>query len=103
MGDEVYAGELFRNGAAREVDWRMTASGRQPHGLPGELARSLRILVRSFRLDIASIDLRLTPDNDYLFFEINPSGQFLLLEIDAGLPLSRAVADYLARSAGGRP
>ncbi len=98
VGDEVYAGELFRADAAEAVDWRMTASGWRRHALPDELARSLRALIRSFRLDMASIDLRLTPDDDYIFFEINPSGQFLFLEIDAGLPLSRAVAHYLAHA-----
>jgi hypothetical protein len=47
---------------------------------------------------MASVDLRLTPNGEYVFFEVNPSGQFLFLEIDTGLPISAAVASYLASS-----
>jgi glutathione synthase/RimK-type ligase-like ATP-grasp enzyme len=95
VGDTVFAGELEREDAASEVDWRMTASGWEPHRLPEALAARLLSLVRAFRLDFASADLRLTPDGDYVFFEINPNGQFLFLEIDAGLPISQAFADHL--------
>ena len=38
-------------------------------------------------------------DQDYYFFEINPSGQFLFLEADAGLPVCDAVASLLIKRA----
>jgi hypothetical protein len=97
VGNTVFAGELVRENAASEVDWRMTASGWKPHRLPDAVADRLLSLVRACRLDFASADLRLTPKGDYVFFEINPSGQFLFLEIDAGLPISEAFADHLVR------
>jgi hypothetical protein len=44
------------------------------HWMPKDLIHQLQTLIRSFGLDMASIDLRLTPEGDYYFFEINPSG-----------------------------
>jgi len=58
------------------------------------------MLVRTLGLEMGSIDLRLSTSGEYVFLEINPSGQFLFLEIDAGLPVSSAVAAYLAHNSG---
>lgn len=95
VGEEVFAGELVREDADEEVDWRMTPSGWRAHELPDEVRSGLRALFREFGLETGSFDLRLTPDDDYVFFELNPSGQFLFLEIDAGLPISEALASFL--------
>lgn len=98
VGDQIFCAELWRKNR-EEVDWRMTPSGWKPHLMPKDLMDQLQTLVRYFGLDMASIDLRLTPEGDYYFFEINPSGQFLFLEIDAGLPVSDAVASLLIKRA----
>jgi hypothetical protein len=98
VGDQIFCAQLWRENR-EEVDWRMTASGWKPHSMSKDLIHQLQTLIRSFGLDMASIDLRLTPEGDYYFFEINPSGQFLFLEIDAGLPISNAVAELLIKRA----
>jgi glutathione synthase/RimK-type ligase-like ATP-grasp enzyme len=95
IGNEVFAGQLVRANADQEVDWRMTPHGWQRHELPNELGEKLLRLTQKLGLETASIDLRLTHAGDYKFFEVNPSGQFLFLEIDAGLPLSDRFAKYL--------
>ena len=38
----------------------------------------------------------LTSSGDYIFFEVNPSGQWLWIEHLTGLPISRAIAELLA-------
>ena len=40
-------------------------------------------------------DLRYNADLGYVFFELNPEGQYLWTEIEAGLPISRAIATYM--------
>ena len=97
VGERIFAGELVRPHASEEdVDWRMTASGWRPHKLPTNVGRLLRAMLNEFRLEMGSFDLRYTPDERYVFFELNPSGQFLFLEIDAGLRISEAVAETLS-------
>jgi glutathione synthase/RimK-type ligase-like ATP-grasp enzyme len=44
----------------------------------------------------AAIDLRLTPDGDHVFLEVNPAGQWLFIEQATGQPISEAIAGVLA-------
>jgi D-alanine-D-alanine ligase-like ATP-grasp enzyme len=46
-------------------------------------------------LRYGAIDLRLTPQGEYVFLEINPGGQFLFCEIHAGVPITRKLAAAL--------
>ncbi len=99
IGAATYAGELVRDDPEAEVDWRKDPYGWRPHSLPAALARALVGLVGRLGLQTGAIDLRLDRDGRYVFFEVNPSGQFLFLEIDAGLPVSAAMARHvLARA-----
>ena len=54
-------------------------------------------MTRRLGLCYGAIDLVLTPGGDYVFLEINPSGQYLWVERATGLPLTAAICDYLAR------
>jgi glutathione synthase/RimK-type ligase-like ATP-grasp enzyme len=95
VGDRVFAGELFRDSINEIVDWRMTATGWKAHELPAAVENKLVQITRRLGLVMASHDLRLGLDGAYYFIETNPSGQFLFLEIDAGLPISEAVGTTL--------
>lgn len=98
VGREVFAGELVRADINSEVDWRLTATGWRRHALPCSVASALLRLVQELGLDTASIDMRKTLTGQYVFLELNPGGQFLFLEVDAGIPLSAAFASYLAEA-----
>ena len=47
-------------------------------------------------LVFGTVDLKLTDNGEHVFLEINPQGQFLYIEILTGLPISRALAEFLA-------
>jgi hypothetical protein len=76
-------------GAARKARY-------EPYDLPGEVRSALLEMVRGLSLRFCSADLVLTPDGRHVFLDLNPNGQWLWLELDAGLPLSAAMADLLA-------
>jgi hypothetical protein len=40
--------------------------------------------------------MKLTDEGEYVFLELNPMGQYLYVEILAGLPLTAAMAELLA-------
>ena len=63
--------------------------------LPQDVVSKLRRLMVSLGLAFGTVDLKMTPEGDYVFFEVNPQGQFLYIEILTGLPLSESVADFL--------
>jgi len=76
-------------GAGKRAGWEAC-------DLPADVGRALLEMVRGLGLRFCSADLILTPDGRYVFLDLNPNGQWLWLELEAGLPLSAAMADLLA-------
>ena len=82
----------------------------EPHDLPPQIAAKLKELMHRLGLVYGAIDLRLTPEGQYVFLEINPAGQFLYIEYATGHPIAAALARALIEkplnkpvAAGGRP
>jgi glutathione synthase/RimK-type ligase-like ATP-grasp enzyme len=95
------AGELFA--AATDVrnadypqDVRFNLAAKYAsHDLPSQIAAKLLELMRRLGLVYGAIDLRLTPEGQYVFLEINPAGQFLYVERATGQPIAQALAKAL--------
>jgi len=60
-----------------------------------DLARSLAQLTASMGLLFAGVDLRLTPQDEWICFEINPSPGFTFYEDATGQRITAAVTDLL--------
>lgn len=84
VGSTVFAVELH----SQEIpetrhDWRRVNS-RQikhiQHTLPSNIEQKCISLVETLGLAFGAIDLILTPDNDYVFLEINPNGQWAWIQ-----------------------
>lgn len=88
------------DGARCGVDWRheSTASW-EPHTLPATVHESLAALMARLRLRQGAIDMIVTPAGDYVFLEVNPHGEWGMLERDLGLPIGDALACALLRLA----
>jgi hypothetical protein len=98
IGATVHAAALDvgRNPEAT-YDFREALDGTwEPHSLPPRTAEALVALNQSFGLGFASADLLLDDAGTYWFIDLNPGGQWLWLEQQAGLPLSRTMAELLA-------
>jgi hypothetical protein len=52
-------------------------------------------LIRNLGLAFGTIDLILAPTKRHVFLEVNPSGQFLFLDAEAGVPLLDALSQML--------
>ena len=96
--DQLFAAAIRVPPGAYPYDFRMTMSGAEitPHVLPDPVAGGLRRLLHMLGLVYAAIDLRLTPDGDHVFLEVNPAGQWLFIEQATGQPISEAIAGVLA-------
>ena len=81
------------------MDVRMNPKVRwSVHQLRDDIVTKLRQLMNRLELQCGAIDLRLTPEGEYVFLEINPAGQFLFVENATGLLIARALATHLAKA-----
>jgi len=98
VGDAMFAMAIDSRGTRSEVDFRLSLPSARTSAaeLPGSVADALRALMARFGLVYGAVDLRLTPDGEYVFLEINPAGEFLFAEHGAALPITDAVAGWLA-------
>jgi glutathione synthase/RimK-type ligase-like ATP-grasp enzyme len=64
--------------------------------LPKAIQRKLLCFMKRAGLQYGAIDLIETPGGDFVFLEVNPSGQWEWIVVLAGLPIPQAVADMLA-------
>jgi hypothetical protein len=68
-----------------------------PHKLPDAVARGLLELMDVFDLKFGAIDMRVTPEGEYVFLEVNPAGEYLFISERTGQPIPAAIADCLER------
>lgn len=103
VGQAVLAAEIHSQSTKRtQLDWRHYDWGHTPyrvHHLPDEIRRACLAMVARLGLRFGAIDMIVTPDDRYIFLEINPSGQWLWVEQETGLPIGDAICAALMNPA----
>jgi glutathione synthase/RimK-type ligase-like ATP-grasp enzyme len=101
VGDQVFPAAAAIQQGEYQIDVRMNRDmPYMPYPLPPDIVQQLQALRHHLRLEYGAVDMRLTPEGDYVFLEINPNGEYLYYEEATSLPISRALAEHLQR---GRP
>ena len=99
VGERVFAAEIHSQTTHRtRLDWRRYDLGvtpHYPHALPREIEERCARLVAESGLVYGTIDLIVTPDDRYVFLELNSAGEYSCIEELTGLPISETIADYL--------
>jgi glutathione synthase/RimK-type ligase-like ATP-grasp enzyme len=101
VGTRVFAAEIRSQDSQRQqTDWRHRPEYGQSrfyavHSLPANVARQCVHLVKALNLTFGALDLILTPDDRYVFLEVNSNGQWAYIENILGLPISDAIAELL--------
>ena len=67
-----------------------------PYQLPVWLEEKLQKLMELLQLQSGSFDLIVTPDDQYVFLEVNPVGQFGMVSIPCNYGLEKLLAEHLA-------
>ncbi|MBN3884463.1 MAG: MvdC family ATP-grasp ribosomal peptide maturase [Nostoc sp. JL34] len=83
---------------ASKVDWRkpgVETGSWLHHQLPDEVVHRLKAFMGKFGLLFGALDFILTPSGEYVFLEVNPIGEWGMLEKDLDLPIASAIADAL--------
>lgn len=96
------AGRCFAGSIdASRDDWRTTAvTERSPwraDALPDDVAAALDTLMRDLGLAFGAADILRARDGTHYFLEVNPVGEWGMLERDLGLPIADAIAEELCK------
>lgn len=97
---EIFAASIASD-AEHHVDYRSGLSTAlvRPYTLPDEVAERLLALMSEMNLAFGALDLRLTPQGEHVFLEINPAGEYLFISERTGQPIPEAIAAALERHA----
>jgi glutathione synthase/RimK-type ligase-like ATP-grasp enzyme len=98
IGNKVFAVALHSQEVSKgSVDWRKATRDirHEKFKLPSLIEKRLLRLTRNFGLQYAAIDMIVTPENEFIFLELNPNGQFGWIEDAVGYPLYETLADLL--------
>ncbi|GAB1858473.1 ATP-grasp ribosomal peptide maturase [Flavobacteriaceae bacterium MHTCC 0001] len=96
---KIFPAEIHSQTSKYKVDFRMDMKNVtvKAHKLPKEIRLKILELMKRLNLVYGAIDMRLTPNGDYVFLEINPAGQWLFIESETKQPIAKAIADYLLK------
>jgi len=99
VGDSIFAAEIDARKTSYPFDMRMVVGEAivRPTKLPTKVQEAVLNLQHRLGLKYGAIDMRRTQTGEYVFFEVNPAGQWLFVEQRTGMPISQGVADFLAK------
>lgn len=93
FGERVHAARI----RSFELDWRLANDMViEPVPLEPGLQDALRVMTGRLGLRMGVFDLKMRPDGEPVFLEVNPQGQFLFVEGMSDMPLSKAFAEFVA-------
>jgi len=103
VGNRQFAAAVRSDRVEAATDWRMDLTLQwQPYVLDADVGARARRLLTELDLHYGCVDLRLDADGTPHFLEVNPSGQFLFIEVDTGQPVVVAMCELLLHPRMGR-
>lgn len=98
VGDEIFAASV-RSQPEYRADYRLGLGSANviPYELPHDVAAKLSELMKVFEINYGAIDLRVTPEGEHVFLEVNPAGEYLFISQRTGQPIAAAIAALLER------
>ncbi|MFI1500169.1 RimK family alpha-L-glutamate ligase [Streptomyces platensis] len=96
FGDRMYAALI----ETTALDWRPDLNVPiSSWPVPDDIRQRVGAVLRQLGLRMGIVDLKLTPEGEPVWLEVNPQGQFLFLEPLTGEPLTEHFADFLLSAA----
>lgn len=99
VNDRAFAAAIHSQSSAHSrIDWRkydLARASYARYALPPEVEARCVALTRTLGLRYGAIDMIVTPDDRYVFLELNPTGEYAWIEAYTGLPITEAICDLL--------
>ena len=82
------------------VDWRVPGLQFEweKSEIPSDLKNRLKLLMDSLNLKFGAIDVIKSIDGKHYFLEVNPNGEWGMLQKDLDLPIAEHIAETLIRN-----
>jgi glutathione synthase/RimK-type ligase-like ATP-grasp enzyme len=95
---DIFAAAI-RSGPDYQADYRLGLASAtvRPYDLPDDVSARLLELMKAFGLNFGAIDMRVTPEGEHVFLEVNPAGEYLFISERTGQPIPAAIAASLQR------
>ncbi len=98
----VYVDGVFFTGKinnSENADWRIANShySWSAYELPEDICRNLAAMMREMGLCLGAIDMIRGKDGNYYFLEVNPQGEWGMLQKELNFPIAETLADYLIK------
>lgn len=97
VGDRMFPVAIHAGSEEAQLDWRTDYRSLtyEPVDIPPDVATGVGRLMAELGLYFGALDFAVTPSGRWVFFEVNPNGQWHWLAVKAGIPLVEAMADAL--------
>lgn len=69
-----------------------------PYQLPACISDKIKRLMNELNMNSGSLDMIVTPQNDFVFLEVNPVGQFFQVSYPCNFYLEKKIAEYLCNN-----
>ena len=83
-----------------KIDWRQGYDyglEQKIVDIPNKIKKFCITFLQKMHINFGCFDFIVTPDNDYVFLECNPNGQWLWIELTTGYDISKIIAKNLAK------
>jgi glutathione synthase/RimK-type ligase-like ATP-grasp enzyme len=103
LNNVFYSMAIFsQNDMKTKIDFRnynyKTPNRNVPYKLPLEIESKLHLLMLQLELTTASIDLIVDLNENYVFLEVNPDGQFGMISYPCNYYLEKEIANQLTKN-----
>ena len=100
LDNQFYSMAIFSQfNQITKIDYRngnkMRLNRNVPYILPDEITEKLKLLMLKMNLNSGSIDMIVTPEDEYVFLEVNPTGQFGWVSENCNYYLEEKIAHCL--------
>jgi len=99
VNDQIFAALInSQDYPETRIDFRLKLDLPVSHfKLPESVTHKLLKLIHGWNLEFAACDFVLTPEDELIFIEANVEGNWLWIEHELGLPISRTITECLLR------
>lgn len=101
VGNTIRAAEIYSQMSNKtKHDWRQYDDfEKTPYKeatLPSDISKKLLKLMKLMKLEFGAADLIRTPDDEYVFLEINPNGRWWWIQELTGMNIAKDIAHHLS-------
>lgn len=97
LGKEFFTAAIYSQETSYKADFRMDWKNAhvEPFQLPEHIEKKICLFMNKLGLTYGAVDMRLTPEDDYVFLEINPAGQWRFIESRTNQPITTSFTNLL--------